>query len=590
MQPSTPDANLSLLMIEAGLMLVAILAAFALPRLQSKTWERIERLFSSLARRKTLACFFTGAALLLMRLALLPLFPPPLPFSTDDFSFLLAADTFLHGRLTNPTPPMWTHFESIHITMQPTYMTMYFPGPALVMAAGKAIFGHPWAGVLITGALMCAALVWMLQAWLPPRWALLGGLIAVLRIGLFSYWINSYAGGATLSVMGGALVLGSLPRLTRTGRFRYGMMMSVGIALLVLTRPYEGLLVCLPTAIALGAWLLFGKNRPPVRLLALRAAAPILLLAAVFAWLGYYNLCNFGSPKILPYTVARSTYAVVPYYVWQPAHVVRAWRHPEMARFYTESETKQFSKLSKPWGWVPFNQSKLLTSILFFAGVALLPPLLMSRRVLLDRRTRFFVCSLPVWVAGLGIGVFLIPHYLAAFSAGVYVLGLQAMRHLYVWKYKGDPVGRALVRYTIVICILLAGLRVYAKPLNLEPAQWPIGPWLATWIGPGHFGADRQAVEDQLERIPGSHLIFVRYSADHEPGDEWVYNGADIDGSRVIWAREMTPANDQELIRYYKDRDVYLVQPDLDKGRITPYASAPRTTPNLLAQSEWPLR
>jgi hypothetical protein len=115
----------------------------------------------------------------------------------------------------------------------------------------------------------------------------------------------------------------------------------------------------------------------------------------------------------------------------------------------------------------------------------------------------------------------------------------------------------------------MAGLRIYAKPLNLEPAQWPIGPWLATWVGPGHFGADRQAVQDQLEKTPGNHLVLVRYSPDHEPGDEWVYNGADIDGSRVIWAREMNPADNENLMRHYKDRDVYLVQPDLEKGRVT---------------------
>jgi hypothetical protein len=68
----------------------------------------------------------------------------------DDFSFLLAADTFAHGRLANPTPAMWTHFESIHITMQPTYMSMYFPAQGLLLAAGKVLFGNPWFGILLS--------------------------------------------------------------------------------------------------------------------------------------------------------------------------------------------------------------------------------------------------------------------------------------------------------------------------------------------------------------------------------------------------------------------------------------------------------
>ncbi|MGA3071372.1 MAG: hypothetical protein ABSD43_14285, partial [Terracidiphilus sp.] len=213
---------------------------------------------AALARRKGLSVAIVGLATLLLRVALLPLCPIPHPFSTGDFSFLLAADTFAHGRLANPTPAMWTHFESIHIAMQPTYSSMYFPGPGLAMAAGKVLFGHPWYAILIASALMCAAICWMLQAWLPPSWALLGGVLAILRLALFSYWTNTYTGGSWLSALGGALVLGALPRLMKTARFRYAMLMAAGIVLLGLTRPYEGLLLSLPVAVVLGRWLLFG--------------------------------------------------------------------------------------------------------------------------------------------------------------------------------------------------------------------------------------------------------------------------------------------------------------------------------------------
>ena len=76
---------------------------------------------------------------------------------------------------------------------------MYFPGQGLVLAASKLFFGNPWIGLLIVSALMCAALCWMLQAWLPPSWALLGGVIAVLRLGVFSYWTNTYHAAGSLA-------------------------------------------------------------------------------------------------------------------------------------------------------------------------------------------------------------------------------------------------------------------------------------------------------------------------------------------------------------------------------------------------------
>ena len=293
-------------MIEGGATAIAVALAFCWPKLGSGAFARIERTFAPLARRKRLSVIVVGLAALLLRLATLPLNPIPHPFVHDDFSFLLAANTFASGRLTNPTPAMWHHFESVHVTMVPTYMSMYFPAQGLLLAAAKVLTGNAWFGVLFVTALMCAALCWMLQAWLPPKWALLGGFIAVIHIALFSYWINTYAGAGSVAALGGALVLGALPRLMRTAKFRYGLLLAIGIIVLALSRPYEGLLLCLPVAFVLGRWVLFGKNKPPARVLLRRATVPLLLILAAGAWMGYYNYRVFGSPLTLPYKLDRA--------------------------------------------------------------------------------------------------------------------------------------------------------------------------------------------------------------------------------------------------------------------------------------------
>jgi hypothetical protein len=169
------------------------------------------------------------------------------------------------------------------------------------------------------------------------------------------------------------------------------------------------------------------------------------------------------------------------------------------------------------------------------------------------------------------IEIFLIPHYLAPFTAAFYAIGLQAMRHLRLWSPDGQPVGMTLVRLAVTVCFVLAAVRSFAGPLHLRLNEWPASEWSGMWYGPGHFGTERAHIEAGLERLPGKQLAIVRYSPKHYSMDEWVYNAPDIDRSKVIWAREMDSANDLELIRYYKDRNVWLVQPDKQPAEISPY-------------------
>jgi len=119
----------------------------------------------------------------ILRLGLLPWLPVPYPATTDEFSYLLGADTLSYGRLTNQAHPLWRFFETIHVISIPTYASKYPPGQAFFLAIGERLFGNPFFGSVLACLVFVSAVVWMLRAWMASEMALVGGFITAFAFG-----------------------------------------------------------------------------------------------------------------------------------------------------------------------------------------------------------------------------------------------------------------------------------------------------------------------------------------------------------------------------------------------------------------------
>jgi len=532
------------------LALLFVLPAIFIPRISERFFRRAESIFSRFAAHRLLTVVALFLVVIALRLALLGRLPVPNPGIHDEFSYLLMGDTFVHGRLANPPHPLWRSFETFHVLWFPTYASKYPPAQGLVLALGQ-LLGDTWIGVLLSAAAMAAAFVWALQAWIPPRWAFLAGVLTALRLCVASYWINSYWGGAVAAV-GGALVLGAFGRIRRRPSLAMGILLALGVAILFNSRPYESVFFCSPIGAAFMFWFWReckrpGTRRTAVRLVVLPATVILLFTGCLMA---RYNWRVTGHAAEPPYAYDARLHDRAAMFVWQTPKTPIHYDNAEMENFYNQYERLAYDRT---WATLKsvFQDKWEHCSVAFLwpACWLLVPGICFLYR---DARFRLPLVALLAVLFGYCLVVWPGPHYIAPAAAFLFAALAQSIRHLRAIRIFGRPIGAALSRAILFALVIDVALLV-AQRLG-DPQGW--GGWGLS---------DRADLLHQLESTPGKHVVLVRYGPDHSVHEEWVFNVADIDASKVIWARDLPGEINNQLLRYYPDRTIWLALPDANE-------------------------
>lgn len=495
----------------------------------------------------------------------------------DEQSYLMAADTFARGRLTNPSPHHPEFFEVEHVLVVPTYMSKYPPGQGLALAAGQVLFGHPIAGVWLSCGCMAASLCWMLQAWTTRRWAWLTTLAFVIS-GTSSYWAQRYFGGA-VPTCGAALLFGALRRHLPKPRIATSLLMGLGVIVLAMSRPYEGLLACVPVGFVLVGWLLKDRRWTSSETF-VRFVLPFgAVLLTGGAALAEYNRTVTGSWYTLPYPLNHRQYYHSGPFIFSARQVPERQPHERLDRYYRRlNETPEEGvQLLATIAWNTGNRiARTFGGSLLdrWAGegrwriglVVLACTLILSPK---DRWFWFCVAAI-VWE---GLGASIVKWWLMHYSSPVIPLVLSLFAN--ACRRTSLRLGR---NFAFLVPLALLALSAYGFALSL---RWEPGGQVNPRKGypPGIEDSTRQPplmgarfeMVRQMRSRPGRHLVFVRCADDYVLGDESVYNRGDLVGSPLVFAHCFGLPKDRELADDLPDRTCWLA--DVSDGivDITPY-------------------
>jgi hypothetical protein len=242
---------------------------------------------------------------------------------------------------------------------------------------------------------------------------------------------------------------------------------------------------------------------------------------------------------------------IAPQLVIFPEMPTPTYRHKEIENYFKDVELAHYRKVRSN----PLRNSEIITAALpFYCSTLMMFAALIGAFFSRSIKLQLVAAIGASLCAAVSLELHLIPHYLAA---GVGLIPILVAYGLRVLRVRVHAFGTAIVLLFVLVAFMSGFTQV---PAALRGSITPAPRAIVTNL--------------VLKQDSGKHLILVRYAPSHFVHNEYVYNEADIDAASIVWARDMGDQANRELLDYYRDRKVWLWQPDIAPEAITLYQPA----------------
>jgi hypothetical protein len=335
----------------------------------------------------------------------------------------------------------------------------------------------------------------------------------------------------------------------------HALLTSVGLVILANSRPYEGLVLSISVGVTLLCYLI-AKWRSVTPAPDLRELVSMFAIVGIIAAsaMAYYNYRVTGNPGEFPYLVYEKSYSVSALLRWQQPNPKPTYHHKVMEDFHTKFELPFYIAKQSLLGFVKINLATLAMYFLVAANLFVIPMIISARELVLwswqNIWGRWAVFIYIIFAIGMMIPNYSLPHYWAPVTGLNHLFVIQGIRF---WRIRDLRSGQWVVHVLILLALLLLGITMYRSISAYDGLSQPV---------------QRAKLLEKLEQGKDRHLILVKYrpSQNHFADFEWVYNEADIDAAKVVWARDMELAKNCELINYFDERVIWSLEIDRDGG------------------------